>query len=148
MPRVLSEADVAEFRERLCAVAERLFAEKGPEAVTMRQLTAELGVSPMTPYRYFEDKDEILATVRANGFNRFSEVLEQARIPASDIEDVLLVGGSTLLPGFFSWFEERFERRRVRAWQPFEAVAYGAAVFAGRGAMPAQLGKPYSRNLP
>jgi len=40
---------------------------------------------------------------------------------------VLLVGGSTLLPGFFSWFEDRFERRRVRAWQPFEAVAYGAA---------------------
>lgn len=79
MPRVLSEADVAEFRDRLCAVAERLFAERGPEAVTMRQLTAELGVSPMTPYRYFEDKDEILATVRANGFNRFSEVLEQAR---------------------------------------------------------------------
>jgi len=79
MPRVLSETDVAEFRERLCAVAERLFAERGPEAVTMRQLTAELGVSPMTPYRYFEDKDEILATVRANGFNRFAEELEKAR---------------------------------------------------------------------
>lgn len=59
------------------------------------------------------------------------EVLEQARVAAGDIEDVLLVGGSTLLPGFFTWFEERFERRRVRAWQPFEAVAYGAACFAG-----------------
>jgi molecular chaperone DnaK len=59
------------------------------------------------------------------------EVLEQARLSMSDVEDVLLVGGSTLLPGFFPWFEERFERRRVRAWQPFEAVAYGAAVFAG-----------------
>lgn len=58
------------------------------------------------------------------------EVLEQGRVTANDIEDVLLVGGSTLLPGFFSWFEERFERRRVRAWQPFEAVAYGAACFA------------------
>jgi molecular chaperone DnaK (HSP70) len=59
------------------------------------------------------------------------EVLEQGGVAASDVEDVLLVGGSTLLPGFFSWFEERFERRRVRAWQPFEAVAYGAACFAG-----------------
>lgn len=58
------------------------------------------------------------------------EVLEQGRVTADDVEDVLLVGGSTLLPGFFSWFEERFERRRVRAWQPFEAVAYGGAVFA------------------
>jgi molecular chaperone DnaK len=59
------------------------------------------------------------------------EVLEQARLSMNDVEDVLLVGGSTLLPGFFSWFEERFERRRVRAWQPFEAVVYGAACFAG-----------------
>nr|QQZ51217.1 helix-turn-helix transcriptional regulator [Phenylobacterium glaciei] len=49
MPRVLSETDVADFRERLCEAAEKLFAERGPEAVTMRQLASELGVSPMTP---------------------------------------------------------------------------------------------------
>jgi molecular chaperone DnaK len=59
------------------------------------------------------------------------EVLEQSGVTAGEVDDVLLVGGSTLLPGFFSWFEERFERRRVRAWQPFEAVAFGAACFAG-----------------
>ena len=79
MPRVLTETDVADFRERLCAAAERLFAEKGPDAVTMRQLASELGVSPMTPYRYFQDKDDILAAVRTNGFNRFAEALEAAR---------------------------------------------------------------------
>lgn len=47
-----------------------------------------------------------------------------------DVEDVLLVGGSTLLPGVFPLFEERFGRAKIRAWQPFEAVAYGAASFA------------------
>ena len=45
----------------------------------MRQLAAELGVSPMTPYRYFEDKDDILAAVRASGFTRFAVALEAAR---------------------------------------------------------------------
>jgi len=79
MPRVLSDTDVADFRERLCEAAERLFAERGPDAVTMRQLAAELGVSPMTPYRYFEDKEDILAAVRTNGFNRFAQALEIAR---------------------------------------------------------------------
>lgn len=79
MPRVLSDTDVADFRDRLCEAAERLFAERGPDAVTMRQLAAELGVSPMTPYRYFQDKDDILAAVRANGFNRFADALEAAR---------------------------------------------------------------------
>lgn len=47
-----------------------------------------------------------------------------------DIADVLLVGGSTLLPEFYARVEARFGRERVRAWQPFDAVAYGAASFA------------------
>ncbi|MDB5445797.1 MAG: transcriptional regulator, TetR family, partial [Phenylobacterium sp.] len=70
---------VADFRERLCAAAERLFAAKGLDGVTMRQLAAELGVSPMTPYRYFRDKNEILAAVRAAGYQRFAEILERVR---------------------------------------------------------------------
>ncbi len=82
MPRVLSDTDVADFRDRLCEAAERLFAERGPDAVTMRQLASELGVSPMTPYRYFEDKEDILAAVRANGFTRFAQELETARAKA------------------------------------------------------------------
>jgi molecular chaperone DnaK (HSP70) len=52
------------------------------------------------------------------------------RIPPEAVDDVLLVGGSTLLPGVFPLLEERFGRHRVRAWQPFEAVAYGAAAYA------------------
>lgn len=78
MPRLLSETDVADFRERLIAAAERLFAEHGPDGVTMRQLASALGVSPMTPYRYFKDKDAILAAVRASGFARFATAMEAA----------------------------------------------------------------------
>jgi hypothetical protein len=81
-------------------------------------------------------RDRLRQLLDEQGFYRslavsVEEVLEQGGVKPHDVEDVLLVGGSTLLPGFFSWFEERFERRRVRAWQPFEAVAYGAACFAG-----------------
>lgn len=78
MPRNLSDQDIAAFRERLCDAAERLFAEHGTEAVTIRQLAAALGVSPMTPYRYFKDKDAILAAVRARGFDRHARALERA----------------------------------------------------------------------
>jgi hypothetical protein len=46
------------------------------------------------------------------------------------VQDVLMVGGSTLLPGVFPLFEHRFGRDAVRAFQPFEAVAYGAAALA------------------
>lgn len=84
MPRVLSDKDVAGFRDRLIAAAERLFAEHGPQGVTMRQLAAALGVSPMTPYRYFKDKDAILAAVRASGFARFAAELEKEVEAAGD----------------------------------------------------------------
>ena len=78
MPRVLTEEAVGEFREKLVDAAERLFAQHGLEAVTMRQLAAELGVSPMTPYRYFADKEAILAAVRTRAFTRHAEALELA----------------------------------------------------------------------
>ncbi|HEY2751871.1 TetR/AcrR family transcriptional regulator [Phenylobacterium sp.] len=97
MPRVLSDTDVADFRDRLCEAAERLFAERGPDAVTMRQLAAELGVSPMTPYRYFEDKDDILAAVRANGFNRFAEALETARNSAKGARAIGMAVGEAYI---------------------------------------------------
>jgi AcrR family transcriptional regulator len=85
LPKRLSSADVADFRNRLCDVAEHLFAEHGPDAVTIRQLAAELGVSAMTPYRYFADKDAILAAVRARAFDRHAQALEDARAaPAAD----------------------------------------------------------------
>ena len=87
MPRNLSPADIADFRERLCNAAERLFAEHGVEAVTMRQLADAIGVSPMTPYRYFKDKDAILAAARARAFDRHADALEQAYEASRDRDD-------------------------------------------------------------
>lgn len=78
MPRVLTESDIADFRERLCELATRIYVERGPENFNMRLLAAEMGVSAMTPYRYFKDKDEILSSIRARAFNRFADQLERA----------------------------------------------------------------------
>ncbi|MDR3509674.1 MAG: TetR/AcrR family transcriptional regulator [Caulobacteraceae bacterium] len=84
MARPLTQIEVAEFRERLCEAATRLFSAHGAEGFTMRMLAAEAGCSPMTPYRYFRDKDEILAAVRALAFDRFSDVLEAAAATPGD----------------------------------------------------------------
>jgi len=48
-----------------------------------------------------------------------------------DVDDVLMVGGSTLLPGVYPLVTSRFGRDRVRAFRPFDAVAWGAALYAG-----------------
>jgi AcrR family transcriptional regulator len=79
MPKALSRAEIQSMRESICDVAELLFARHGPDGVTMRQLADALGVSAMTPYRYFADKDAILAAVRTRAFDAFARTLEQAR---------------------------------------------------------------------
>lgn len=76
MSRPLSDDDLNTFKTRLCDVAEALFAERGAENVSMRQIAAALGVSPMTPYRYFANREDILAAVRIQGFERFAAALE------------------------------------------------------------------------
>lgn len=76
MPRVLSTEEVEDFRDRLIDAATRIFAEKGLSGFTMRELASAIGVSAMTPYRYFKDKDDILAAVRARAFDNFAAALE------------------------------------------------------------------------
>jgi AcrR family transcriptional regulator len=78
MPKNLSAAEVDAFRARLCAVAQHLFAKHGRDGVSMRQLADALGCSAMTPYRYFRNKDAILAAVRTAAFERFAAALEAA----------------------------------------------------------------------
>jgi molecular chaperone DnaK (HSP70) len=80
-------------------------------------------------------RQHLVELLEQNGFYRgledcFDEMFEGSKVAPSEVEHVLLVGGSTLLPGVYPLLERRFERRRLRAWQPFEAVAYGAACFA------------------
>ena len=79
MRRTLTDHEIADFRRRLCAAAEKLFVERGVEGVTMRHIAERLECSAMTPYRYFRNKEDIFAEVRAAALDRFSERLEAAR---------------------------------------------------------------------
>lgn len=80
-------------------------------------------------------RDDVVAVLERRGWYRdidqmVSRVVQHAERSGAAIDEVIMVGGSTLLPGVYARMEERFGRDRVRAWQPFEAVAYGAAAFA------------------
>jgi AcrR family transcriptional regulator len=84
MPKELSTEDFAAVRRKIGAAATALYAAKGESAITIRDIAAKLGRSPMGLYRYFADRDEILAFVRADAFDRFSDQLEAAFASGGD----------------------------------------------------------------
>ncbi|HEX8134640.1 MAG TPA: TetR/AcrR family transcriptional regulator [Actinomycetes bacterium] len=47
-------------RERILAAATRLFSEEGINATSVDRVIAEAGVAPMTVYRHFAGKDELV----------------------------------------------------------------------------------------
>ena len=78
MPRNLSRRPTSTHSARGCARwRSSASPSTGRDGVSMRQLADALGCSPMTPYRYFRNKDEILAAVRTAAFDRFAAALEE-----------------------------------------------------------------------
>jgi AcrR family transcriptional regulator len=61
------------MRSRLCEASLAIFRQGGLEAVTFRALADAVGVSHTLPYRYFENKEDLLANVRVLCFERFEQ---------------------------------------------------------------------------
>lgn len=59
------------------------------------------------------------------------QVLKDAKMKKSDIDDIVLVGGSTRIPKVQSMLEDYFGKKASKGINPDEAVAYGAAVQGG-----------------
>jgi AcrR family transcriptional regulator len=93
----LREDEIELFRRRLCDVATRRFAELGIAGVSLRGLADELGCSRATPYRYFQNKDEILAAVRARAFAQLAAACDEATALEPDAERRLTTIGHAYL---------------------------------------------------
>jgi AcrR family transcriptional regulator len=66
------------LRPVLLSAAIKLIAEVGPAAFTLREVARRAGISHNAPYRHFRDKDELLAAVATEGFERLAEALTRA----------------------------------------------------------------------
>jgi endoplasmic reticulum chaperone BiP len=59
------------------------------------------------------------------------QVMKDAKVKKSEIDDIVLVGGSTRIPKVQAMIEEYFGKKASKGINPDEAVAYGAAVQGG-----------------
>lgn len=72
------EIRVRETRERIIAEAERQFAKLGPDKASLRSIARAIGWTAASLYRYFPNKQALLAATRAAVLNRFSDRIEAA----------------------------------------------------------------------
>jgi AcrR family transcriptional regulator len=66
------------LKQSLLDSAVALIGDVGPQAFTLREVARRAGVSHNAPYRHFRDKDDMLAAVAAQGFDRLTEQMKKA----------------------------------------------------------------------
>jgi AcrR family transcriptional regulator len=67
-----------DLRRTLLDAALALIAEAGPGGFTLREVARRAGVSHNAPYRHFRDKDELLAAVAIEGFDKLTRRMARA----------------------------------------------------------------------
>ncbi|NGO68961.1 TetR/AcrR family transcriptional regulator [Streptomyces boncukensis] len=73
-----------ELRAALLERAEETLRRKGPDALSLRELAREAGVSPGAPRHHFKTKQALLDALALDGFNRIVATLNGALAGAGD----------------------------------------------------------------
>jgi AcrR family transcriptional regulator len=68
-----------QLRAALVDAAERIIAERGLDAVTLRSVSAVARVTHAAPYYHFRDKEELMAAVAQRGFEDLTRRMLEAR---------------------------------------------------------------------
>ena len=121
-------------RTSLIDAAARLLAE-GPQALTTRRLTTEVGTSTMAVYTYFSGMDELRHAVRVEGFDRLAGYLAQV---APDLDDPMVelrqLGAAYLTNAFvnphlyrFMFMEKPIDEDPTVGLSTFERLVEGVA---------------------
>jgi AcrR family transcriptional regulator len=67
-----------DLRDALIKAALREAEQGGAEAISIKALAKELGVSQPAPYRHFADREALLAAVTAEAFRQFTAMMREA----------------------------------------------------------------------
>ncbi|MBL8777248.1 MAG: TetR/AcrR family transcriptional regulator [Acidimicrobiales bacterium] len=79
----------AEVMEAVSAAATDLFAERGPDAVTVREVADRAGVNHALIHRHFGTKEELLRVVLSGAIERMASVAQHTTNTGEDIREVV-----------------------------------------------------------
>lgn len=101
-PRAASTGSASERRDHLVKLAAEIFARKGFQATTVREIANEAGILSGSLYHHFDSKetivDEVLSTFLDDLIARYRAALESGSDPRTVLSDMVRIGFSTLEP--------------------------------------------------
>lgn len=130
--RPLNRRQVAKARTRgkVIESSRRLFAQRGYDAATIRDIAREAGMSTGAVFANFQDKSELFDTVLAEDLARLAEALTRGIKTGTDLK-------SRLQNGFVAGYEATLEQLPLvqavvaRAWhQPLDEAKKGRELIA------------------
>ncbi len=100
--RATSSGPASERRDHLVKLAAELFARKGFQATTVREIAEEAGILSGSLYHHFDSKetivDEVLSTFLDDLIARYRAALETGGDPRTVLSEMVRIGFGTLEP--------------------------------------------------
>ena len=117
-----------DLRDALVQAALREAERGGPEAISIKALAKELGVSQPAPYRHFADREALLVAVTAEAFRQFTAMLRAAIARPSKRSKLSRLAHATLDFGLRrNGIYRLMFASRVMACAPKDSELHGAA---------------------
>jgi len=91
------------LKQGLLDSAVALISEVGPQAFTLREVARRADVSHNAPYRHFHDKDDLLAAVAAEGFDRLTESMKKEMAKGHSAAERLRLAGRGYVRFALEW---------------------------------------------
>ena len=79
-------------REAILASARQLIVERGPDNLSLREVATRAGYSPAGLYRYFKDKDELIAATAEEGLRALAAHFADVPADLPPIERIAALG--------------------------------------------------------
>jgi AcrR family transcriptional regulator len=87
--------------EALIAAAVDLIAAEGVEALSLRDVSKRVGVSPGAPFRHFKNKTQLLTAVAEQSMSRLTQAIELAHGACKDVDPIARL--TAVGHGYLNW---------------------------------------------
>ena len=86
-----------DLKGALIKSARKILDQEGADALSLRAIAADVGVSHMAPYSHFKNKKSLFQAIAASGFKELSEAMLEASKGLSKAPDLILQYGATYI---------------------------------------------------